>query len=147
MGVKMSKMSHDCMKQALYYRQPLQKWHDGNLVLLGDAAHAILPHQGQGTGMAVEDAVALALLLRNAKRPSLPYLLQAYQEVRKPRTDAMLAASIAMGKVSSSPNADNEISAHDRQMMSERDWIWNYDLVSVIEAKIARLPSQMFSAI
>lgn len=38
---------------------PLPSWHRGRIVLLGDAAHAIGPHSGQGAAMAIEDAVAL----------------------------------------------------------------------------------------
>ena len=40
--------------------QHLPRWHDGPVVLLGDAAHAVSPHAGQGAAMAIEDAVVLA---------------------------------------------------------------------------------------
>ena len=35
----------------------------GRVMLLGDAAHAPLPHQGQGAGLAIEDAYALGALI------------------------------------------------------------------------------------
>ncbi|KAJ6015938.1 hypothetical protein N7540_010529 [Penicillium herquei] len=38
---------------------PLQKWHSGRVLLIGDAAHAMLPTQGQGASQAIEDAEAL----------------------------------------------------------------------------------------
>jgi salicylate hydroxylase len=38
---------------------PLDRWHKGRVILIGDAAHAMLPTQGQGASQAVEDAEAL----------------------------------------------------------------------------------------
>jgi 2-polyprenyl-6-methoxyphenol hydroxylase-like FAD-dependent oxidoreductase len=46
-------------------RDPLRRWGRGPLTLLGDAAHPMLPHAGQGAAQAIEDAVALALALSN----------------------------------------------------------------------------------
>jgi salicylate hydroxylase len=45
---------------ALYDRDPLPRWSVGRATLLGDAAHPMLPHHGQGASQAIEDAVALA---------------------------------------------------------------------------------------
>lgn len=39
--------------------EPLDKWHQGRVILIGDAAHAMLPTQGQGASQAIEDAEAL----------------------------------------------------------------------------------------
>ena len=44
----------------LYDREPLPVWTAGRLTLLGDAAHPMLPHSGQGANQAIEDAVTLA---------------------------------------------------------------------------------------
>ena len=43
----------------LYDREPLTRWTQGRLCLLGDAAHPMLPHMGQGANQAIEDAMAL----------------------------------------------------------------------------------------
>src|ERR1700739_2192641 len=50
----------------LYDLEPLGRWTLGRLTRVGDAAHAMLPHMAQGTNQAVEDAMALATLLRRA---------------------------------------------------------------------------------
>jgi 2-polyprenyl-6-methoxyphenol hydroxylase-like FAD-dependent oxidoreductase len=47
----------------IYDMPELPVWHRGNVVLLGDAAHAVGPHAGQGASMAIEDAVVLAACL------------------------------------------------------------------------------------
>ncbi|KAK4636269.1 FAD-dependent monooxygenase [Fulvia fulva] len=44
---------------------PLPRWSQGKVLLIGDAPHAIVPHAGQGYNLAVEDAEALGYLLRN----------------------------------------------------------------------------------
>ena len=44
----------------LFARRPLIRWHRGPVVLLGDAAHAMLPHHGQGANQTIEDAAVLA---------------------------------------------------------------------------------------
>ena len=45
---------------ALHDLAPLERWHTDRAVLMGDAAHAMVPHQGQGANQTIEDAIALA---------------------------------------------------------------------------------------
>lgn len=54
------KKSERIYKWALFDRQPLPKWSDGNVVLLGDSAHPMLPFLAQGGAMAIEDSWVLA---------------------------------------------------------------------------------------
>ena len=59
----------------------------GAVTIMGDAAHASTPWQGQGAPQAVEDALVLETLLgkvQNAK--DLPNAFAAYDQVRRPRT-------------------------------------------------------------
>ena len=53
---------------ALYDREPLPTWTKGRLTLLGDAAHPMLPHLGQGANQSIEDGMALATILARADR-------------------------------------------------------------------------------
>ncbi len=50
----------------LFARRPLTRWSRGPVVLLGDAAHAMLPHHGQGANQSIEDAAVLATELAKA---------------------------------------------------------------------------------
>jgi len=53
---------------ALYDREPLPTWTKGRLTLLGDAAHPMLPHLGQGANQSIEDGMALATILAQVDR-------------------------------------------------------------------------------
>lgn len=74
----------DMRLDRLFDRDPIVTWGQGNVTLLGDAAHPMLPHTGQGAAQALEDAVALGLVLSRAD--DLPTALRRYEEVRSART-------------------------------------------------------------
>jgi len=68
----------------LFRSDPLPKWGSGPVTLLGDAAHPMLPHTGQGAAQALEDAVALGLALSAAG--TIDAGLRRYETVRERRT-------------------------------------------------------------
>lgn len=76
---------------ALHDHRPLEHWHRDRAVLLGDAAHAMLPHQGQGANQTIEDAVALAAHL--AGGASVEAALEGYARQRRDRTARVQAWS------------------------------------------------------
>jgi salicylate hydroxylase len=80
-----------CFWWGLYDRKPLNSWTSGRLVLLGDAAHAMLPHLGQGANQAIEDGVALAVLLEGRDPAEVPDILPRYEKLRRVRTDLIQA--------------------------------------------------------
>ncbi|KAH6949523.1 hypothetical protein DER45DRAFT_624039 [Fusarium avenaceum] len=64
----------------------LPKWTKEKLALLGDAAHPFLPHQGQGAGVAIEDAATLAVVLpEGTSAEQVSQRLQLYQDFRYER--------------------------------------------------------------
>jgi 2-polyprenyl-6-methoxyphenol hydroxylase-like FAD-dependent oxidoreductase len=69
----------------------LPRWSAGRTVLIGDAAHAVAPHSGQGASMALEDAMFLAKLLREANGAALARVFGAFEQQRRPRTDKVIA--------------------------------------------------------
>jgi salicylate hydroxylase len=73
----------------------LPTWYRGRAVLLGDAAHGMMPHHGQGANSTFEDAVALANALANKALPSLIDKLSSYERERKARVERIQQVSRA----------------------------------------------------
>lgn len=69
----------------------LSRWSSGRTVLIGDAAHAVAPHSGQGASMALEDAQYLAKLLRESNGFQLERVFTEFEQHRRPRTDRVIA--------------------------------------------------------
>jgi 2-polyprenyl-6-methoxyphenol hydroxylase-like FAD-dependent oxidoreductase len=79
------------LRNDVYYLEPLPRWSDGRVVLVGDAAHATTPGVGQGAAQALEDAVVLADRL--VRRDELATALAEYEAIRRPRAEAVLKMS------------------------------------------------------
>ncbi|RAK99770.1 FAD-dependent oxidoreductase [Aspergillus ibericus CBS 121593] len=80
------------------FRLPLGgKWSTSRTVLLGDAAHAMQPHAGQGVSMALEDVFLLSRLLRDPER-SLDDVFAQYEAIRRPRIMAISTLATKNGK-------------------------------------------------
>ena len=112
----------------LFDREPLQTWTRGRLTLLGDAAHPMLPHAGQGANQAIEDAIALATILRHADRVTAPQALLIYEQLRRERTAGVQRMSRFNGVLYEAAKGD--LRARDGQLAvvpQTRGWIWNYD--------------------
>ncbi|WP_225992611.1 FAD-dependent oxidoreductase [Actinomadura montaniterrae] len=72
------------------------RWHGGRMVLVGDSAHAPSPSSGQGASLAIESAVELARCLRDVPGPSAAFA--AYEDLRRPRVEAIAAAAAQTNK-------------------------------------------------
>jgi salicylate hydroxylase/6-hydroxynicotinate 3-monooxygenase len=84
----------DCHKWAILEREPLPKWSEGRVVLLGDACHPMTPYMAQGAATAMEDAAVLARCLSDAEG-DVRTACTRYEENRKPRTSRIQAISSA----------------------------------------------------
>jgi 2-polyprenyl-6-methoxyphenol hydroxylase-like FAD-dependent oxidoreductase len=78
-------------------RTPLPSYTVGRIALLGDAAHAMTPHLGQGACQALEDAVTLAAAL--ATEPTVESALARYDAERRPRSQAVARAARQAGRM------------------------------------------------
>jgi salicylate hydroxylase len=115
----------------LFDREPLSTWTRGRLTLLGDAAHPMLPHAGQGANQAIEDAIAVATVLGRADRASAPRALRIYEQLRRERTAGVQRMSRFNGALYEA--ASGNLSARDGQLAAQpqqRAWIWNYDVAT-----------------
>ncbi|MGN9808628.1 FAD-dependent oxidoreductase [Micromonospora sp. BQ11] len=91
----------DVVQQEIRELRPLPRSYGfpagpGGVVLLGDAAHAMPPHLGQGSCLAFEDAATLASMLREAR---LPDAVSAYDRVRRPRAASVVRQTRRMSAV------------------------------------------------
>jgi len=85
----------DCHKWAILEREPLPRWSDGRVVLLGDACHPMTPYMAQGAATAIEDAAILARCLEQVEGQDIQGAFRRYEAHRKPRTSRIQAISSA----------------------------------------------------
>ncbi|PYH43314.1 FAD-dependent oxidoreductase [Aspergillus saccharolyticus JOP 1030-1] len=80
------------------FRLPLGgKWYTSRTILLGDAGHAMQPHAGQGTSMALEDAFLLSRVLKE-KDWSLEHAFARYEAIRRPRINELYQLAAKNGR-------------------------------------------------
>ncbi|KAI1810262.1 FAD/NAD(P)-binding domain-containing protein [Poronia punctata] len=114
--------------------EKLPSWTKGKLALLGDAAHPFTPHQGQGAGQSIEDAVALGTVLPKGTTPAdVPERLKLYEKIRYVRAHTIQEYSRQAGKdwIDGKPQVDmmaytNYNFGHDEVENSARifkDWL------------------------
>ena len=125
---------------ALYDRNPLPTWSRGRLTLLGDAAHPMLPHLGQGANQSIEDGMALATILARANRTTAPAALLAYERLRRERVAQVQRGARENGLRYDSSNPDlgirdAEIAAH----AAFRRRLYDHDVVPEAQAAATAL--------
>jgi 6-hydroxynicotinate 3-monooxygenase len=85
----------DCHKWAILDRDPLARWSDGRVVLLGDACHPMTPYMAQGAATSMEDAAILARCMAATDGDDIEASFELYENHRKPRTSRIQAISSA----------------------------------------------------
>jgi salicylate hydroxylase len=115
---------------ALHDLEPLERWHTERAVLMGDAAHAMVPHQGQGANQTIEDAIALADCLADAHTTDdLGSALRHYADRRQQRTAAVQRLSRRTADLLHLPDGP-EIAPRQAlfaDLYSELAWIHGHD--------------------
>ncbi|AZG08594.1 monooxygenase [Pigmentiphaga sp. H8] len=124
-------------KWALMVRDPMPRWSEGRVTLLGDACHPMLPFLAQGAGMALEDGYILARALRQYSDPTQALL--RYEQARKDRT-----ANVILGANANAKRFHNRELAHaegaaayvNREWQEDRvkeryEWLFTYDVETV----------------
>ena len=118
----------------LYDREPLKKWTNNRLTLLGDAAHPMLPHLGQGANQAMEDGAALARILAATAPEQAPKALNTYEQLRRPRTTKVQLGARDNGRRYDSGYED--LAARDAEIANSvgfRSWLYDHDAEAVAE--------------
>ncbi|KAI9666364.1 MAG: hypothetical protein M1821_004300 [Bathelium mastoideum] len=118
---------------ALHDSPPAPYYYKGPVAMMGDAAHATTPFQGQGAAQALEDALVLETLLGHCKSAGhIPSALAAYNEVRLPRSQRMVTTSREAGQLVGMklPGVKNNIEKMKHRLDTRMHWLWNRDLVA-----------------
>jgi salicylate hydroxylase len=129
----------------LFDRVPLLRWSAGRVSLLGDACHPMLPFMAQGAAQAIEDAMTLAVCLREI--PDVPRALARYQDLRLPRTSFVQSLSAA-NKIRFHLPDGPEQEKRDMEMAGDgsnrslqaRSWLYGYDAASALQIADLGIP-------
>jgi salicylate hydroxylase len=119
---------------ALHELDELPCYVHGRVGLIGDAAHAMLPHQGAGAGQGLEDAWLLAQLLADSRvtHTSLAELLKVYDEIRRPRACRVQRTSHEAGELYEyrGHEVEGDEALLSTTLTSRFDWLWHHDMAS-----------------
>jgi salicylate hydroxylase len=121
----------------LYDREPLPTWTRGRLTLLGDAAHPMLPHLGQGANQSIEDAMALAAVLSRVETLGVQEALLRYEQVRRERTSTIQRGARDNGRRYDS--AYDDLARRDAEIADSvrlRLWLYDYDVLADLDVAV-----------
>ncbi|CAK7221503.1 hypothetical protein SBRCBS47491_004547 [Sporothrix bragantina] len=104
-------------------RVPLSKLAEGCYAIIGDAAHAMGPHQGQGACQALEDAEALRIVLKGATPLDIPARLKIYDELRIERIAKVMEYTRAMA-----PSKTASLEVNHKTTQTYSDYYWSYKI-------------------
>ncbi len=113
----------DCHKWAILEREPLARWSQGRVVLLGDACHPMTPYMAQGAATAIEDAAVLARCLDARDGEDIEGAFQRYEAHRKGRTSLIQAISSA--------------NTWMKEGNSDTGWLYGYDAWNACLSELA----------
>ena len=131
---------HKTFRWALYDREPLTTWTEGRLTLLGDAAHPMLPHLGQGANQSIEDGMALATILAQVDASAVPAALLAYARLRRERVADIQLGARQNGLRLDSASADLRVRDAELAAHAEfRRQLYSYDVLPAARAAAALL--------
>ncbi|HWV69507.1 NAD(P)/FAD-dependent oxidoreductase [Chitinophaga sp.] len=127
--------TEDLFAYPIYDMPQLEKWYTRNICLIGDAAHAISPHTGQGASLALEDSAVLAKCL--AKYGESEKAFSVFQALRQKRVEKVVAQARKIGKSKSKANPvatffrDFFLKHFINLEKKKMDWIYAYKVEEV----------------
>ncbi|KAH7356429.1 salicylate hydroxylase [Rhexocercosporidium sp. MPI-PUGE-AT-0058] len=140
----------DCFLWKIAHLPKLESWisKSGKVAILGDAAHAMVPHLGAGAATAVEDGAVLAECLSYAQSTSdIPKSLQTYEKIRRPRAERIQATALITGQYKVMADGPAQVK-RDEKMAQRMDkanpryeywkagggleWLYGYDFMKEV---------------
>jgi salicylate hydroxylase len=118
----------ETFRWGIYDRAPLPYWSTARVTLMGDAAHPMVPHVGQGAGQSIEDAITLAVLLEGCTAAGVAGHLKLYEALRLARTSRVQTLARAAGKLYRSEHENPSAKAERlREWMAQGKWVYEHD--------------------
>jgi len=134
------------MKWAIFELPAIPYFVKGHVALIGDAAHASAPFQGNGASQGIEDAHVLASLLSHPKttRDTVPQALKVYDEIRRPRAQRMQDTSYEAAQI----YEGRSLAGNDKKKLAEllnrrMDWILMFDVKSQRDMAVQSFEQQL----
>ena len=123
---------------ALLSREPIDRWSEGRVALLGDACHPMLPFMAQGAVMAVEDGMVLARCLAEHGTADPSTAFARYEAERVGRANRCVRAAdrnrdlFHSAQLTDAADAERYVTVEwNKQRVFERyDWLFSYDAVN-----------------
>ena len=142
-----------CLKWALADLPPLSRWvsESGLVVVIGDAAHAMVPYLAQGASMGIEDGAALGECLGGAvSAADVPRCLAVFEKIRKPRCERIQICSRLNGEMWHLPDGPEQ-QTRDVRLKGDsatanpnfwsdagfQQWLFGYDVVAETRDAVA----------
>jgi salicylate hydroxylase len=127
----------------LFVVRPLLQWHRGRAILLGDSAHAMVPHHGQGANTTIEDAITLAELLVGTAPGGITAMLGQYQALRRARTRKIQRSSWATNALLHLPDGP-ALPARDAKVARfPEDFGWIHEFDALQSARSVKQPAEI----
>jgi salicylate hydroxylase len=128
---------------SLYRLPPLETFSAGRVVLIGDAAHPVLPYLAQGAALAIEDAVSLAQSLE-ASPDDLATALQLYEKPRRARIARVQDLSRRYGWIyhvrGPARLARNFVLGRRHEVLRDFDWLYGRSTAGESAARPTQRP-------
>ncbi|GKZ18479.1 hypothetical protein AbraIFM66951_003357 [Aspergillus brasiliensis] len=116
---------------SLWHHPSTPTYYNERICLLGDSAHATTPHQASGAGQCLEDALLMSHILGLVEDASeIPQAFQVYDNIRRPRAQAVVTTSQDCGKLYTftHPELATDMSKIVANLNRRFLWIWEHDL-------------------
>ncbi len=121
----------NCFRWSLNIREPVFNWRSERAVVIGDAAHPMLPYLAQGAAAAVEDAAILTRVL--AGDAAVPAALERFQRIRAPRAARVVESANRLRRINHmSDEAElRKLIDASADLFAERDtWLYCYNPIT-----------------
>lgn len=136
-------VSEDISPWRMWVHQPYPYWTKGRVVLMGDAAHPMLPHQSQGACQAIEDAAALGIVFsKKYFSGNIEKAMLLYENMRRDRATKVQEASVwarenlneRIGFSDTTSNIIGNVENRDNKLTTE--YVNRYDMWADAERRV-----------